>query len=469
MRERTGLRAREAGGTLYRAVRAVARFWIWFFFRAIEVRHPERVPRAGPVLLAINHPNNLIDSLIVGARVEREVHFLATASLFRNPLLARFLTRVGVIPIHRRQDDPVHAARNTEAFEACFRALERGGLIAMYPEGTTHAEPRVQRIRTGAARIALETEARHEGCLGLTLLPVGLNFDARKSFRTRVLLSFGEPTAVTPFLSAYREDPFAAVNALTTLIQEGMEAEVINVARLDLAGLIREVEALYRDELASALREERGLAPAQVDPFRLSRSIAEAVHYFATHEPARLEHLARRIEGYRALLAAHRVRDAAVRQRARLVPARRPLRLTSAALLGMPVFVYGAAVNALPYYVPRRLARALARKETDYATVRLLASVVAFPLFWGLEIWLARLVAGPLVVLAFALSLPLSGLAAYRYLGGLAGLRASLGFAVLALTHRQAAARLVDERRAILGELEEAKTIYLAATHGSAW
>ena len=55
----------------YRAVRAVARFWIWFFFRSIEVRHPERVPRAGPVLLAINHPNNLIDSLIVGAASAR--------------------------------------------------------------------------------------------------------------------------------------------------------------------------------------------------------------------------------------------------------------------------------------------------------------------------------------------------------------------------------------------------------------
>jgi 1-acyl-sn-glycerol-3-phosphate acyltransferase len=168
--------------------------------------------------------------------VDREVRFLATASLFRNPLLARFLTRVGVIPIHRRQDDPAHAARNTEAFEACFHALARGGLIAMYPEGTTHAEPRVQRIRTGAARIALEAEAGHDGRAGLTLLPVGLNFDARKSFRTRVLLSFGEPIAVTPYLSTYREDPFAAVNALTTLIQEGMEAEVINVARLDLAG-----------------------------------------------------------------------------------------------------------------------------------------------------------------------------------------------------------------------------------------
>ncbi len=50
----------------------LARFWIWFFFERVEVRHPERVPRMGPVLLCINHPNNLVDSLLVGSVLPRE-------------------------------------------------------------------------------------------------------------------------------------------------------------------------------------------------------------------------------------------------------------------------------------------------------------------------------------------------------------------------------------------------------------
>jgi 1-acyl-sn-glycerol-3-phosphate acyltransferase len=49
----------------------------------------------GPVLLCINHPNNLIDSLLVGSVLPRKVHYLATAALFRNPLIARFLLRWG--------------------------------------------------------------------------------------------------------------------------------------------------------------------------------------------------------------------------------------------------------------------------------------------------------------------------------------------------------------------------------------
>jgi 1-acyl-sn-glycerol-3-phosphate acyltransferase len=66
----------------YRAVRVVGRFWLWFFFRSVDVRHPERVPAVGAVLLCINHPNNFIDSLLVGGALRRKVHYLATAALF---------------------------------------------------------------------------------------------------------------------------------------------------------------------------------------------------------------------------------------------------------------------------------------------------------------------------------------------------------------------------------------------------
>jgi hypothetical protein len=132
------------------------------------------------------------------------------------------------------------------------------------------------------------------------------------------------------------------------------------------------------------------------------------------------------------------------------------------AVAGLPVFAYGATVNALPYLLPRWLARAFARKETDYATIRLLASVVAFPLCWALETWLVARVVGPGWVVAFAASLPVSGLAAYHYLRGLSRLRARIGFVALALTHRQAATRLIVERRTIIEDLERAKADFLA-------
>src|SRR5215470_3628802 len=116
--------------TLYGAVRALARFWIWFFFKALDVRHVERVPTSGAVLLCINHPNNFIDSLVVGAAVPRKVHYLATAALFRNPALGRFLRGMGAIPVYRRQDDPDKMDKNVGTFAACFDTLGAGRLVA---------------------------------------------------------------------------------------------------------------------------------------------------------------------------------------------------------------------------------------------------------------------------------------------------------------------------------------------------
>src|SRR5262245_6068161 len=103
---RATLPASDRADALYTAVRLVARFWLWFFFRSVDVRHPERVPAIGPVLLCINHPNNFIDSLVVGAAIPRKVHYLATAALFRHLLIGRFLRACGAIPVYRRQDDP---------------------------------------------------------------------------------------------------------------------------------------------------------------------------------------------------------------------------------------------------------------------------------------------------------------------------------------------------------------------------
>jgi len=139
------------------------------------------------------------------------------------------------------------------------------------------------------------------------------------------------------------------------------------------------------------------------------------------------------------------------------------------AVVGLPLFVYGAVVNALPYVLPRALAQRTARKETDYATTRLLASVVAYPLFYALETWAVLRLAGPTAAALFALSLPISGLIAYRYLAGAGRFQRRLRFNVLMVTHAAAARRLVAERAEILDDLERAKNEWLAATKGSSF
>jgi glycerol-3-phosphate O-acyltransferase / dihydroxyacetone phosphate acyltransferase len=165
--------------------------------------------------------------------------------------------------------------------------------------------------------------------------------------------------------------------------------------------------------------------------------------------------------GYRAGLAAYRLRDEAARTRLERSAERQRVARSWQTIVGLPLFAYGATVNFLPYYLPGWLAGRMSSRQTDYATTRLLASVVAFPLFWTLETSLVGWAAGLPWLLAFFLSLPLGGVIAYRYVVGTGRLRHQLRFGALLLTRAQEARRLLAERREILEELERAQRDYL--------
>ena len=132
----------------YAVVRVIARFWIWFFFERVEVRHPERVPSMGPVLLCINHPNNLIDSLLVGSVLPRKVHYLATAALFRNPLIARFLVALGAIPSTGRRTTRTRWTATWRCSRRATRHSAAGGSSPSIPK----APPARRRTCSGSRR-----------------------------------------------------------------------------------------------------------------------------------------------------------------------------------------------------------------------------------------------------------------------------------------------------------------------------
>src|SRR5678815_5464131 len=186
----------------------------------------------------------------------------------------------------------------------------------------------------------------------------------------------------------------------------GMQAEVLHVARPERQDLIRALEQVYRGDLIRELEEERGLGDRQIDPLRLSRTIADAVAHFEERDPERVARLWEGLQHYRGLLATYHVRDQAVRSLAERTPGRARIRRSWDAAVGLPIFAYGLVVNGLPYLLPRLIARRTARKETDYATTRLLASIVAFPLFWALETWIVWRLGGVRWAAGFALSLP---------------------------------------------------------------
>ena len=124
------------------------------FFRRIDVSGTDLVPARGPVLFVINHPNGLIDPLLLLTFAPRPVSFLAKAPLFTLPVIGWVVRRLDSIPVYRRQDQ-ADLSQNRATFDRARDLLARGGTIAISPEGTSHSDPSLRPFKTGAARIAL--------------------------------------------------------------------------------------------------------------------------------------------------------------------------------------------------------------------------------------------------------------------------------------------------------------------------
>src|SRR2546425_2940940 len=147
----------------------------------------------------------------------RRVSFLAKAPLFRMPVIGWVCRAFEAIPVYRRQDPGgvTEMVRNQETFDAARRVLLGGGAIALFPEGTSHSDPKLRPLKTGAARIALGAAAALPAAAPLSIVPAGPYYPGQQTFRTAALPHLGEPLAVERLpLAPGAQPPTEAVGAL---------------------------------------------------------------------------------------------------------------------------------------------------------------------------------------------------------------------------------------------------------------
>lgn len=201
----------------------VARLAASVYFR-VRYRGPG-VPGRGPALLVANHPNSLLDPMLVVAAACRPVRFLAKAPLFTDRKVGWLVRGAGAIPVYRRQDDPTETGRNAEMFLAVHEALAAGAAVAVFPEGVSHSAPSLAPLRTGAARIALGA-ASQVGAF--PIVPLGLVFRDKSVFRSDALVLAGDPVAWDD-LAGPDADDVDAVRALTARIDAALRRLTINL------------------------------------------------------------------------------------------------------------------------------------------------------------------------------------------------------------------------------------------------
>lgn len=404
---------------MYALLRAVAGIALRWFYRDIRIEGIERIPARRPLLLVVNHPNALVDALLVGWIVPRRVLITAKSTLFKNPLANLLLRSLGVLPLQRASDlsagdgriDPL---RNRDTFRAVLVALSRGGTVLIFPEGKSHDEPSLAPLKTGAARIALQArdeDARDERgseLSQLAILPIGLTFERKDAPRSRVLVQIGEPIIVADWQP---RSTASAVDELTAAIDARLRAVTANFSTLDdaarAAHLASIVAAAYR-AVPNARRDQPSLA---VEAGIARRVDAIAAHLGAADSSTRAQamELARRLDEVHELAASHGIalEDVAVSVESS-DGVRFAVRESWVLLVGGPVALWGRINHWLPF----RAARAVAMRSVDSAAdpaMRTLVAGVAFVLLcYAVQTIVVGAAFGWIVATVYLASLPVA-------------------------------------------------------------
>ena len=182
-----------------------------------------RVPHTGPVLLVANHPNAMLDPMLVVGATRRSVRFLGKATLFADTWIGWLVRATGAIPVYRRADDASAMGRNVGMFHAVQEALAQGWAVGIFPEGITHGGSSLVPLKTGAARIALAVPGRP-----FPIVPIGLVFRQKEAFRSSAAVIVGEQVDWADLAERGAEDP-DAVRELTDRIDEALRRVTVNL------------------------------------------------------------------------------------------------------------------------------------------------------------------------------------------------------------------------------------------------
>ncbi len=370
-----------------------ARFLGSIWFRALRREGPALPP--GPCLILLNHANGLLDPLAAAALLDRRAGWLAKATLWKIAPLRPFLAAFRAIPVTRPKDGGATPESIQQCFHKVHEVLGRGGSVALFPEGVSHTGADLAPLKTGAARIALSSP------VPLMIIPAGLVYGDRATFRHSVLLRLGTPIPWED-LAGQGAEP-EAVSALTARIRAALQPLTLHEA--DLRGLA------LAQEIAWLLAEAPG---SRVNLEALRTRVRALVPHLAALTEGDFAALEVRVRAAQAWLRAKGLRPDQVGHPYPGVEVRRwlpgaALRLVAAALLLLPGLLHWPAYRLVGW-----LAGRFTEEGDQTATLKLLGGVLLHPLWaallavaaglqWG---WSAALMP-PLSLLVAALGLPI--------------------------------------------------------------
>jgi len=366
------------------------------FFRRVGVAGIEHVPQSGGGILIAWHPNGLVDPALIVSTFPRRVVFGARHGLFKWPFVGQLMRALGTVPIYRAvdledADDEARRNANRKSLDALAQAVCDGRFAALFPEGVSHDAPFLQDLKTGAARLYYRAKQLSDpNGVPPVIIPVGLHYDDKTSFRSDALVEFHAPIELTPELDEPIPDDDDEVlrarsSALTAELEPILQEVTHATESWELNRLMGRVRSLMRAERAK--RAGANLkAPDMAERTLGMARVWRAYYDLVKTDPQAVEALLDQVAAYDSALREVKLEDDDLDKpppiESKWIPFLLGLQAAVVFLVFPPVLFLGLLINVGPYFVTNLASKLAARQYKDTATVKLLVGMIVFPLTW---------------------------------------------------------------------------------------
>lgn len=398
---------------IYHMLRLIVGLGIRLYYREIRIKNREILDTKSPKIIIANHPNTLMDAWMIGHICNERIYYMAKGTFFSSRFKRWILGSLGMIPVNRKGDGKTDGISNEDSFEACYRLLEEGKTLVIFPEGNSFQERMLRKLKSGTARIALQTELRNDKKSGLQIIPVGLVYTRPEKFRSSVLANIGKPIDPTPFVDEFAENSLKAARQLTEEFRIGLSRLLVSSEEKEEEKLVDDIVHLLSSEYIKTT--EKGVDRDVTE----MRDVFEQMNSIRISQPWRLNEISLLVESLKVRIKYLNIKSDFLDRKYRTSLFVRQLILSmTVLLLGLPFFLFGMLHN-FPQYKMVDFVITKNIKDVEYhAPASVLLSLILYPLayvcwlfaffaLFDLNVWWNTL---------YFISLPLFGLFAFYYL-----------------------------------------------------
>lgn len=347
------------------------------FYKGYQVKNAKYLKVKGPVIIALNHPNAILDPICFSLIVwPPKTMYMARGDAFKPGFASFFLESVGVVPIFRMRDGGKEGLKkNDETYKRVNELLIKNKKIMIFAEGLCVHERRLRPLKKGVPRMVFSS-FEEINKPDLIVLPVGVNYNNTHKFRSNLFFNIGEPIKIKDHIERYREHPARTLNSFLNELQHKMRELVIHIEDPDNDTLVSQLEELLKRELC----KKRHLNYKNLEhDFKITNEIVEMVNTVTKRSPDLIILLRGLCKDYFGVLHKNKIRDW-------LIDPRNKGQINSGSLflrffllvLGSPLYVIGLIGNYLPYKLAGMLANKLAKNIEFHSSVSLASGSFLF-------------------------------------------------------------------------------------------